>query len=347
MEEKKVLITGGAGFFGELLKRELLVRGYRCVSLDLEPDLTRHANLTVVQGDIRDRELLERIAGRHRFAAVFHLAAVLAHATGNRNFLWTSNVDGTRNIAELARLHRIPRVIFLSSNCLWGESLHRPVTEEDTPRPVELYGQSKWEAEKILLQHRDSFASIIIRCPTIVDAGRLGLLAILFEFIDEGRRVWVVGGGENRYQFIYAGDLVDACLKSLDYSGTEIFNIGADRVPTFAEMYREVIEQAGTGARVASVPRCLALPLLRFAHWLKLSPLGPYQYKMIAGDFSFDTGKIKRSLNWQPTLTNQEMLFEAYRYYRDNRAEIQRRKDCSPHKRAAGMGILRLLKWLS
>ena len=347
MEQQKILITGGAGFFGELLKQELLERGYRCVSLDLEKDGCAHPNLTSIRGDIRDRGVLERVASQHDFGAVFHLAAVLAHAAKDRDFLWTSNVDGTRNVAELARAFRIPKVVFLSSNCLWGESLNRPVTEEDTPRPVELYGRSKWEAEKILLEYRDAFTSVIFRCPTIVDAGRLGLLAILFEFIDEGRRVWVVGGGKNRYQFIYAGDLVDACLKALAWEGTEVFNIGSDQVTSFAETYRSVMARAGTGSRLASIPRVLALPLMQIAHALRISPLGPYQHKMIAEDFIFDTAKIKRCLNWKPTLTNQEMLFEAYRYYRDNREEIHGRKDCSPHKRAAGMGIIRLLKWLS
>jgi nucleoside-diphosphate-sugar epimerase len=57
------------------------------------------------------------------------------------------------------------------------------------------------------LQHKDAIPATIIRYPIITDAGRLGLLFILFEFIEESRKVYVVGGGENVYQFIYAGDL--------------------------------------------------------------------------------------------------------------------------------------------
>lgn len=343
-----ILLTGGAGFFGSLLKQRLLDEGYNCVSVDLEKDDATHKNLTTIQGDIRDKALMERLAEAHKFSAIFHVAAILAHAVKDENFLWGCNVDGTRAVAELAKKYKIPKVVFTSSNCLWGESFDRPVVEEDEPKPVEIYGRSKWEGEKILLEHVDDFASVIFRCPTIVDSGRLGLLAILFEFIDEGRKVWVVGGGKNRYQFIYAQDLATAFIKALDYKQTAVFNIGSDDVPTFQEAYNYVIKKAGhTKARVANFPRGIAIPLMQLAYALKLSPLGPYQYKMIAESFVFDTSKIKHELRWKPTLTNQEMLYKAYEYYHQNRHEIAGRKDVSAHKQAAKMGIIRLLKWMS
>ena len=212
---------------------------------------------------------------------------------------------------------------------------------------MEIYGKSKWEGEKILLRYKDYFDVIIFRCPTIIDEGRLGLLAILFEFIDEDRKVWVVGNGTNKYQFIYAGDLVDAHLKTLDYNKSNVFNIGSDNVKSFREVYNYVIKRAGTSARVASLPKGATIPLMKIAYKLKLSPLGPYQYKMIAEEFIFDTSKIKKELGWRPTLTNEEMLYKAYKYYHDNLKNIKGRKDVSAHKQGAKMGIIKLLKWLS
>ena len=180
-----------------------------------------------------------------------------------------------------------------------------------------------------------------------MDEGRLGLLAILFEFINEGRKVWVVGGGENVYQFIYAPDLINACKLALRRGASGVFNIGSDNVRSFREVYGYVIEKAGTGARVASLPKGPALFAMKAAHLLGVSPLGPYQYKMIAEDFVFDTGKIKAELRWEPTLTNEEMLYKSYRYYHENLADIKGRSDVSAHRRAAKMGIIRLLKWFS
>ena len=94
----RVLLTGGAGFFGEVLKTRLLERGVSCVSVDLQRDDTRHAQLVAIQGDIRNRATLEPLFAEHRFDGIFHCAAILAHAVKDRRFLWTSNVDATDTI---------------------------------------------------------------------------------------------------------------------------------------------------------------------------------------------------------------------------------------------------------
>ena len=341
------LITGGSGFFGGLLKRHLLREGWTCVNIDLVQDSDTHPHLLSIQGDIRDRPLLESVFEKHRFDAVFHCAAVLAHASPEKNFLWTSNVNGTENVAAAAARHGVKSMVYTSSNCLWGESMGRPITETDPPHPIELYGRSKWEGEKVLEPFKKHLSITTIRCPTIMDAERLGLLAILFEFMADGKKVWVVGKGDNRYQFIYAGDLVDACLKSLALTSSETFHIGSDDVKSLRDVYAYVCTKAGTGARIASLPKRLTLLAMRVAYWLKCSPLGPYHYKMIAESFEFDTGKIKRMLSWRPTLRNEEMLWKAYEYFATHREELKHRQNASAHRQPAKMGVIRLLKWLS
>lgn len=343
----KILLTGGAGFFGDILKNTILNQGHYCVSIDLQFDNFSHPNFIAIQEDIRNTEKLEEVFRQHTFDAIFHCAAILAHAVKDTDFLWTSNVDGTRNVRDMAIKYNVPKIVFTSSNCLWAEDKGRPVTENDQPHPVEIYGISKWEAEKILLERSDVIDTVIFRCPTIIDSGRLGLLAILFEFIDEGRKVWVVGGGLNMYQFIYAPDLADAFMKALNYGGSAIFNIGSDNVSSFKDTYESVIKKAGTGARVSSIPRLLAIPAMKLAYSLGISPLGPYQYKMIAENFIFDTTKIKTALDWKPTATNAEMLWKAYEYYHTNRKLLEKRTDVSAHKQPAKMGIIRILKWFS
>lgn len=342
-----ILITGGAGFFGALLAQRLLDAGERCVVVDLQAPAFSHPNLIAVQGDIRDQALVDGLFDQHRFAAVHHCAAILAHAITDKAFLWESNVEGTRHVAEAAARTGVGALVFVSSNCLWADNKHRLVREDDAPAPVEIYGRSKWAAEQVLAPYVDRLAVTIIRAPTIVDEGRLGLLAILFEFIDEGRRVWVVGGGANRYQFIYAQDLIDACLAAAASGRSDLFNIGSDDVTSFRETYQYVIDRAGTGARVAALPKGPTLAAMRLAHRLGISPLGPYQYRMIAEDFAFDTTRIKARLGWRPTLSNAEMLWRAYGYFQRNRVEIATRKHVSAHRQSARMGVIRLLKWVS
>lgn len=343
---KTFLVTGGAGFFGGVMKRHLLDLGHRCISVDLVADEDEHEQLVKHQMDIRDLDKLKRVMAEEPIDGVVHCAAILAHTGANEDFLWTSNVDGTRNVMEAMRRYGVRQMVFTSSNCLWGESLGRPVREDDPPRPAEIYGHSKVAAERVIREYGD-LTSVIIRCPTIIDFGRLGLLSILFEFIHDGRRVWTVGSGQNKYQFIYAGDLTRACVAALDYPVSDTFNIGSDDVKSLAEVYGHVVKRAGSKSVVASLPLKPTLAAMKLSHHLRMSPLGPYHYKMIAEDFTFDTTRIKSKLCWTPTLTNEQMLWRAYQYYSENRAEIESRHDVSAHRQAAKMGVIRVLKWLS
>ena len=343
------LVTGASGFFGGILKRRLLREGHTVVNVDLERDEDAGAaGLTSIRGDLRDRGGMEQIFALHRFDAIFHCAAQLAHGTRlDADLLWTSNVDATKLLAELARAHGVKPFVFISTNCLWARDLGHPVEEHDVPSPVEIYGRSKLEAENRLRHFDDDLHVVILRCPTIMDEGRLGLLAILYEFIDDGKTVWVVGGGGNRYQFIYADDLATACLLAAHHGRSGLFHVGSDDVKSMRAVYESVIAESGSRSRVRSLPKGPAIAAMMAAHKLRISPLGPYHYKMIAESFCFSTEKARRELRWTPTLTNEAMLLRAYGYYRQNRREIASRTDVSAHRKASGMGVIRLLKWLS
>lgn len=345
----KALITGGAGFFGTVLKQYLSEQGVESVIYDLVPDTDKVKNTVAVQGDLCNPAQLDACFKKYApFDVVYHVAAQLAHNVKDKNFLWQSNVEGTRRLVETTVAHKVPHLVFTSSNCLWGIPMGRKIAEEEPPQPVEIYGKSKWEGEKILLGYRDSLTLTIIRCPTITDAGRLGLLAILFEFIEENRRVYLVGGGDNIYQFIYARDLADACLKAYEKgTSSEVYNIGSDNVKPLKEVFGYVIEKAGSSSKLVPLPKTPTLLAMQLCYKLGLSPLGPYQYKMIAENFVFDTEKIKRMLDWKPTLTNEEMLLKAYLYYKEHKEGLKSAKDVSAHKQGAKMGIIRLLKYLS
>ena len=350
MSMREVLVTGGSGFFGGVLKRRLLNEGFAVTNVDLVRDEDAHPALTSVQGDIRDADLLARLFAEHHFEGVFHCAAMLAHDVTDEKMLWSSNVDGTQRLAEAAVAAGVHEFVFISSNCLWGENLGHAVTEEETPSPVEIYGRSKLEGERALEAVRREHPElhvVTLRSPTIIDEGRLGLLAILFEFIEDNKKVWVVGDGSTHYQFIFAQDLATACIACLGYSQSNLFHIGSDNVPTMRGMYESVIRTAGSRSRVASLPKAPTIAAMKLAHKLNVSPLGPYHYRMIAESFVFDTTRIKRELNWQPTLTNEQMMLRAFEYYRAHRRAIHERSDVSAHSKAAPMGIIRLLKWIS
>ena len=340
------LITGGAGFFGSILKKHFLSLGAKCVSIDLEEDNFKDDNFISYKGDINDNILMDKIFSEHKFDAIFHCAALLAHVKKDLKRLWHANVDGTKNVCKYAIKNNINKIIFISSNCLWAKNFDISVSEEEIPNPVEIYGKSKLEAERILLSYQDKINSIIFRSPTIMDEGRLGLLGILFEFIDEGRKLPMVGDGKNRYQFIYAKDLAKAFELALSANYSDIFNIGSDDVKSFNEVYEYVIKKSGSKTKLLHFPKLPMIWAMKICFWLGLSPLGPYQYKMIASSFVFDTQKIKEKLGFSPTLKNEEMLLRAYDFYHQNKDEIINRKNVSAHNSVAKMGIIKILKWM-
>ncbi|MBP5271155.1 MAG: NAD(P)-dependent oxidoreductase [Clostridia bacterium] len=348
----KYLITGGAGFFGTIMTKYLLERGHECVCIDLvASEIEESDRYHAVKGDIRDVPALEALFEENSFDAVFHFAAMLAHEKKMLGELWTSNVDGTKNVYDACVKYGVKKIVFTSSNCLWGKNFDYRVTEEEPPEPVEIYGRSKLEGEKILLaDNGGKVASVIFRCPTIMDEGRLGLLAILYQFVDENKKLWMVGKGENRYQFIYAKDLARACELALGYDKSEVFNIGSDDVKSFNYTYQYVVDHSESKSKLGHLPPRLAKFAMKAAYALGISPLGVYQYNMISSTFVFDTTKIKEKLGWQPTLMNEEMLLRSYEFFHEHKDEILGRKEgeVSAHNRAADMGLaIRILKFFS
>ena len=324
----------------------MLREGWEVVGVDRLQDVEQ-PGYTPKTLDIRDATAFEKTVAEFKPDAIFHCAAVLAHDRQNRADLWSTNVDGTATVAQAAIQAGVKSLVFISSNCLWSTSWSRPVTEDDVPAPVEIYGRSKLAAEQHLQSLSGRLGVKIVRTPTIVAAGRLGLLSILFEFIHEGRRVWLVGDGGNRYQFVSADDLAQACLLLATSAATGIFHVGSDSVPTVREMFGGVIQRAGTKARLAQLPRRPAIAALRLLSAAGLSPLGPYHYRMIASSFEFDTTRLRNATGWRPTIGNTEILWRAYQFYVEHLDQLSNEQKGSPHRRVSGLGALRIVKWLS
>lgn len=345
----KILLTGGTGFFGGILKAHLEKAGHDYVNLDRISDPQDEAAGKMATVDLRNRQAVESVFLKFGpFDAVCHVAAELAHEAHNEQALWDSNVEGTRHIAEMSVRYGVKKLINTSTNCLWGKPLDRPVVENDAPCPVEVYGRSKLAAEQLLQEYRTSLDVIIFRSSTIIAQGRVGLLGILFDFIAEGRRLPVVGHGDKPYQFISADDYAAAILLALRHAGSDIFHVGSHNPVSLEKSYRYVIDRAGSSSTIYHLPEFPTLWLMRLCHWLKISPLGPYHYGMIAEEFVFDTSHAEKTLGWAPTKTNGEILYAAYDYYVKNRQELESAAGSLPaHRRKSRLGVIRLLKWIS
>ena len=174
------------------------------------------------------------------------------------------NVVGTANLLVAARDAGVAKVVHTSSSAVFGIPERNPVTEATPCRPLEAYGRAKLQAEVLCHEAVDAGLDVtIIRPRTILGHGRLGIMAILFEFVADGAPVYVLGDGSNRYQFVHAADLADACLRAAGRPGPAVYNIGAAEFGTMRETLQALVDHAATGSRVRSLPVAPARALMR------------------------------------------------------------------------------------
>src|SRR3712207_3163518 len=135
MEQRRVLITGGAGFLGINLIRHLMTRGYALTSLDVEGfDYPEKDQVEVIRGDIRDKAVLDRaLEGADH---VVHTAAALPLYSPED--IYTTDVEGTRNVLDAALRHGVKRVVHVSSTAVYGIPDHHPLYETEDRKSTRL-----------------------------------------------------------------------------------------------------------------------------------------------------------------------------------------------------------------
>lgn len=340
----KCLVTGGSGYFGVLLRDQLLRSGDGVRVFDLNDSDDRPAGVEFVKGDIRD---LGAVAEACRgMDAVFHCVAQVPLAK-DRALFDSVNIGGTGNLLQAAREARVGKVVYISSSAVFGVPRSNPVTEQTEPTPAEAYGRAKLAGETLCREAVGRGLDVsVIRPRTIMGHGRLGIFQILFEWVREGSNIPVLGRGDNVYQFVHADDLADACLRAARRAGPATYNCGAAEFGTMRETLEALCRHAKTGSRVKSVPMRLAMAGMSVTSALGLSPLGPYHSLMYGRSLYFDISRARGELGWQPKYSNEQMFRESYDWYLAHRDDVLRAHGASHHRSAVKQGVLKLVKWL-
>ena len=335
------LVTGGSGYFGSLLVRRLLDAGHEVRVLDLHDTDDRPADVQMVTGDIRDRDTVR--AAVRGIDVVFHNVAQVPLAK-DHVLLRTVNVDGTRILLDEAAQAGVAKVVHTSSSAVFGVPESNPVLPSTVPSPVEAYGHAKLAAEWACLEATARGLDVsIVRPRTILGHGRLGIFGILFDWIADGADVFVLGRGDNRYQFVHADDLAEVCLLASRREGPMIVNAGTDRFGTMRESLESLCAHAGTGAQVRSLPAGPTSLAMRAAAGLHLAPFAPYHWIMYSKSLWFDIDHARETLGWQPRFSNEEMFAASYDWFLAHRAETER-AGASQHRTTAKQGALTLVK---
>ncbi len=342
----RFLVTGGAGFLGINLVRHLLARGHAVTSLDIA-DFTypERALITEVKGDIRKRADLER--AMQGVDVVVHTAAALPLYKAEE--IYSTDLDGSRNVLQVALEHGVKRVVHISSTAVYGIPDHHPLYENDRLQGVGPYGESKVKAEEICAEFRAKGICVpIIRPKSFVGPERLGVFALFYDWAKDGKNFPVLGSGNNRYQLLDVYDLCDAIYltATLDCARVnDVFNIGATNFTTLREDYQAVLDYAGFGKRIVSIPASPAIFTLRALEKVNLSPLYKWVYETVTEDSFVSTEKAERVLGWQPNFSNKQALIRNYQWYLEHLADFEGQSGVShrvPWKQGA-LGIAKKL----
>ena len=222
---EKLLITGATGYIGRFLTRRLLDEGYSLFLLTRDrrkvSDDLKAKGCEIYEGDIKDKKSLRNI---EEVDGIFHLAAdITIH--GDRETLWNTNVEGTRNILDLSLKLGVKKFIFASSIEAVGPiSLEElPADEIFPPRPVNPYGESKLEAEKIVNEYckKEGLNTVIARIGTVYGLGTPFIFPIVESLLSRDKFSQVSYPFEDRYiHLVYINDLIEMLLRSYCMSVT-------------------------------------------------------------------------------------------------------------------------------
>lgn len=341
----KVFVTGGSGFLGINLIRELLKQGYDIVNYDIEKFTYEDCvdKIETHVADIRDKDsLLKTMKGCDY---VVHCAAALP--LYKKKDIFSTDIDGTRNVVDVAHHYKINRFVQISSTAVYGIPDHHPLVETDKLDGVGPYGIAKIEAEKVCTDYREKGMTIsIIRPKSFIGPERLGAFAMFYDWAKDGHGFPMIGSGNNKYQFLDVADLCDAIIlcMTLDKEKTnDVFNIGAREFTTMKEDYQAVLDYAGFKKKIKGFPAGPVIFGLRILEFLHLSPLYKWVYETASKDSFVSIEKAENVLGFNPKYSNKDALLRNYKWYVANLSKFENKTGVS-HRVPWNQGILKIVK---
>jgi len=314
LKDRKILVTGGAGFIGSNLVDELLQLGNEVIAVDdlsngtIENirDAEKSPSFRFVRGKIQDSVLMNEIM--NDIEIVFHEAAIGSVLKSIEDPINThdANVNGTFNLLNIARNKDIDRFVFASSSSVYGSTETLPKTETMHLLPISPYGTSKLAGESYVYSFHKVYGlkTVSIRYfnvfgPRQSDSPYSGVIPIWFSRILNGQAPIIFGDGKQSRDFTYVKDVVEQNILAATRINAigEIFNSGCGESTTLLELANLVLE-------------------------LTKSSLEPIFKSPRAGDIRHslaDISKAKEKLGYKPKYTLEMGLKEVYAWLKKER----------------------------
>ena len=310
------LVTGGAGFIGSHVAEALLRRGERVVVIDNFNDyydpmikqrnaaqLRDYDNCVMIEGDIRDVALVDRLFAEQGITHVAHLAAMagVRESVRQPRLYLDVNLTGTLNLLETAKEANIKQFVLASTSSVYGKTELLPFVESDTAdRPLAAYPASKRAAELLAHTYNNLFGMNItaLRFFNVYGpAGRPDMMPWrLLEATQTGEQIRLFNNGDIHRDWTYIADTVKGVLTALGQPlGFEIINLGCGAPISLTDFVELIEEYAGESINTVSVPTPLSDPPITYC----------------------DNSKARELLGFAPSITIQEGLLRTWEWYRD------------------------------
>ncbi|MDX9702145.1 MAG: NAD(P)-dependent oxidoreductase [Candidatus Auribacterota bacterium] len=350
---RRILVTGGAGFLGFHLAQRLPSMGAAYLAfndIDEFPQGEYPQGALTVNADVRDRDEMNKLIKDNKIDTIIHCAAALP--LWKKEDIFSTNVGGLRTTLEVARQNNVEKFVFISSTAVYGVPDKHPLIEDDPMEGVGNYGESKILGEQVCREFMKKGMNIaIIRPKTFIGTARLGVFQILYDWVDSGKRIPIIGKGENRYQLLEVDDLVQAIALALAADSklsNDTFNVGAKVFQKVKLDVGSLCDFAGTGARPMPTPAKIVKPMLAFFELIGVSPLYKWVYGTADKDSFVSTDKIEQKLGWKPQFSNEDALITSHKWYLEHKVELLRKHSTGvTHRVGWDQGILKVFKkWL-
>ena len=324
---RRHVVIGASGFLGRELVKQLVASGEGpIIAVDeFNTDWPEkfHVHSQVI--NIENYDALLQLNLRTN-DVVHHLASRLITPNSPRldryGYFARTTVDGTKNLLAYMQAQKVKRLIYWSTDMVYGPQANSPILEETVPKPVGPYGKTKVLAENLVREAQNSFldGATIFRPRLIIGAGRLGILKKLFDRTILSQIIPLIGNGTNRFQFISVSDCAHASVLAAKAGcPNEIYNLGSDNPPSVLNLLTEFKHQIKSDSKLLKTNVYFIQSVLELLNILKISPLDPEQFRIAHCDMVLSTEKAKQQLGWYPEYSDLEMLVSAFSTYKSSK----------------------------
>lgn len=318
VRDAEILITGGAGFIGSNLAKDLVKKGAKVTVLDamIMPyggnqfnlsDIQN--NITFVEGDIRSKSTIKKLTKGKDF--IFHLAGQTGRVISMKSpkFDYAINAQGTLNILDSVRKQKKKsKVIFSSSRGVIGEPLYLPVDEKHPTFPRDMYGAHKLAAEHYLQMYSREYdiPVSILRFNNVygpacqIRSNHYGTINLFISYALQGKTLPLYGTGTQTRDYVYVSDVVSSLLAVMDKK--------ADQGIYFVS--------TNTEASLLDIVAAIKKIIKKTKH--VLVPFPESFGKLDFDRFVCSYDKINKELGWAPEVTLEEGIKRTAAFYKKN-----------------------------